>query len=101
MNSQQSLQNHTTSNGEKQVKLHLRIEDRKHAQSENQQYTDRYNSSFDLPPGKWKTIKIPLEEIENAPKTRKMNMEQISSIMFFVARQPEPLTLYIDDIRLQ
>lgn len=87
--------------GQKQVKLHIRIEDTQHTQAENQQYTDRYNSSFILPPGKWQKISIPLNEIKNAPKNRKMDMEQISSIMFFVARQPEPLTLYIDDIRLE
>ncbi|MCF8095223.1 MAG: CIA30 family protein [Desulfobacteraceae bacterium] len=87
--------------GQKPVKLHIRIEDTQHARSENQQYTDRYNSSFDLPPGKWEKIRIPLKEIKNAPKNRKMEMEQISSIMLFVARQPEPLTLYIDDIRLE
>lgn len=86
---------------EKEVTLHTRIHDVLHAKSERMIYADRFNRTFFLPPVTWTVIQIPLEKIKNAPRTREMDMDKISSIGFFVARETVSVTLYIDDIRLK
>ncbi|MGM0402911.1 MAG: VanZ family protein [Thermodesulfobacteriota bacterium] len=86
---------------EEQVTLYIRIHDTHHANSGRMIYADRFNRIFILLPRQWTILEIPLERIENAPRKRKMDMEQITNVGFFVAREPEPLTLYIDDIRLK
>lgn len=86
---------------ERQVTLHLRIHDKDHAKAKRMIYADRFNRTFSLVPKHWNEISIPLTHIENAPKNRKLNMKEIDSIGFFVAREPEAVTLYIDDIRLE
>lgn len=85
---------------EREVTLHTRIHDAHHGKSGRMIYADRFNRSFSIPPGTWTPITISLESIKNAPRNREMDMAQITNIGFFVAREPEPLTLYIDDIRL-
>ncbi len=86
---------------EKEVTLHTRIHDALHAKSERMIYADRFNRTFSLPPETWTVIQIPLAQIKNAPRTREMDMEKISSIGFFVARETVSVTLYIDEIRLK
>lgn len=86
---------------EKKLTLHTRIHDTQHAKSGRMIYADRFNRTFSLLPGEWTLIMIPLAQIKNAPKTRKMDMGQITNLGFFVAREAEPVTLYIDDIRLK
>ena len=87
--------------GEKETTLHLRIHDAQHENADKMIYADRFNRTYQLPPGEWSVISIPLSRIEDAPRTRKMDMNEINSMGFFVAREPSPLTLYIDDIRLK
>ena len=86
---------------ERQVTLHLRIHDKTHSKAERMIYADRFNRTFSLAPKQWNEISIPLAHIENAPKNRRLNMKEIDSIGFFVAREPESVTLYIDYIRLE
>ena len=83
------------------VILTVRIHDAVHETDGMWQYTDRYNQRFSLSPEKWTTIQIPLEDVKHAPETRKMNMDQIRNVGFFVTQAPNPLTLYLDDIRLK
>ncbi len=85
---------------EDDVTIHTRIHDTWHANSGRMIYADRFNRIFHIPPQEWTVIKIPLEEIKNAPRSRKMDMAKITNMGFYVAREPDPLTLYIDDIRL-
>ena len=83
------------------ITLHLRIHDTPHAKSGRMIYADRFNRTFSLSPEEWNTIVIPLSQVKNAPQTRRMNMGKIASMGFFVAHEPSPVTLYIDDIRLK
>ena len=61
------------------LKLGVRVHDRKH----NHQYNDRYNHHFDLAAGERKTLRISLEDIRRGPRTRLMDMQQISDITLF------------------
>lgn len=83
------------------VLLTTRIHDTPHARSDNMLYEDRYNRRFTIYSEKWTIISIPLGDVEASPENRKMDMKNISNIGFFVTREPEPLTLYIDYIRLE
>lgn len=83
------------------VKLTVRIHDAEHETQPVQQYSDRFNRSFEVPPETWTTIKIPLADIRTAPRTRKLDLFSIQALGMFVTRAPEPWTLYIDHIRLK
>ncbi|RME25432.1 MAG: hypothetical protein D6800_07620 [Candidatus Zixiibacteriota bacterium] len=74
----------------------IRVQDRLH----NQEYNDRYNSSFRLHPGK-NVVSFPLAEIVAAPAGRRMDLSRMSSLAVFLAQPARPETLYIDDIRLR
>ncbi len=52
------------------------------------------------PPAKIFTITVPIEEIVNGPKKRKMDLAHIQGLGFFVTEQPCERVLYFDDIRL-
>jgi VanZ family protein len=86
---------------EKEVTLYTRIHDAHHGKSGPMIHEDRFNRALFIPSEAWTTITIPLKSIKTAPRTREMDMGQIAHIGFFVAQEPEPLTLYIDDIRLK
>lgn len=78
------------------VPVKVRVEDRQH----NGDFSDRYNGTFDLPPGAGR-IEIPLDALKAAPAAREMDMSSIKAIHVFLAGVVRPLTLYIDDIRLE
>ncbi len=61
--------------------------------------SDRYGHKFFLKPG-WNLIEIPLEEVEKAPATRRMNLAEIESIGIMTYYIFDPQSLYLDDIRL-
>ena len=82
----------------KPSKLTCRVRDRRHTQGP-QLYSDRFNKSYVLDNG-WNTIKINIEEIANAPKTRQMNIGQIYNLGIFAVQLPEPRIIFIDDVRL-
>ncbi len=65
--------------------LTIRIEDVHH----NQEYSDRFNRSFELGSHERKVLTIPLADIQSAPATRKMDMEQIYWINIFTS-SPDP-----------
>ena len=64
-----------------------------------QGYHDRFNRRFPLAPG-WNTIRIATNEIQHAPKDRKMDLADIQRIDFFATRLTHPETIYIDYVRL-
>ncbi len=45
-------------------------------------------------------LNISLQEVENAPKGRRMNLYAIYSLGIFATELPEPLVIYIDDLCL-
>ena len=48
----------------------------------------------------WNQIVIPLEQVENSPKTRKLDLRKVQKLAVFVYRLPQPRVIYIDDVRL-
>ena len=62
-------------------------------------YHDRFNKRFSLIPG-WNTIRIATDDIQQAPKNRRMNMADIQSVRIFTTYLPQPETIYIDYVRL-
>lgn len=78
--------------------LTLRINDLEHELGGNA-YGDRFNTSFTLAPG-LNRLSFRLEDIEQAPEHRPMDMSKISRLTLFAIRLPEPRTLYLLDLRL-
>ena len=82
----------------KPIRLTCRIHDRRHTLG-IQLYEDRFNKNFSTSKG-WNLIKIPLNQVANAPLKRKMALNQIQGLGLFATGLPEPRTIYIDDVRL-
>ncbi|MDH4316898.1 MAG: VanZ family protein [Desulfobulbaceae bacterium] len=75
--------------------LHCRIHDKQH----NKKFQDRYHRQFVLQPG-WNDLNVSLSDVENAPKTRKMDMTSIEQVGFFFINLPRPQYIYLDHIFL-
>lgn len=82
--------------GEDAVELTCRIHDLSH----NEAYNDRYNRQFHVPTGH-QEIRIDLTEVENAPKTRRMNMDRIGALGCFTTNLSTPAVLIIQSIFLR
>lgn len=80
------------------VALHYRVHDWKH-RGKDQDYANRFNGQANLSSG-WNTITVPMEEIVNGPKERRMDLAHIRGLGFFVIELPSERALYYDDIRL-
>jgi len=76
--------------------LTLRIDDYQH----NNALNDRFNRQLIVRPG-LNYFRIKLAEIRSAPATRAMDLAQISRLMLFAVEPRLPITLYIDNIRLE
>lgn len=77
----------------------LRISDKLHDRGENR-VDDRFNLPLALQAG-WNNIVIPLSQIEAAPKTRAMNMGEVSSMGLFVSNLQQSKILYWDYFYLE
>jgi VanZ family protein len=78
------------------LEITVRVNDRKH----NDEYTDRFNKSFQFLPGT-NHITIDLKDIMKAPKGRVMDMAAITNICIFAYRLKEQRTVYFDNFRLE
>jgi len=94
----QSLEFSIYNTDSNKVTLHCRIHDKQHIQN-GQPYSDRFNTILKLEPG-WNHFVINLETVQNAPKTRVMNLAKIKSLAFFVLDLSYPVYIYIDDVFL-
>ena len=74
----------------------VRINDRKH----NHEHTDRYNVTLTVGPAPQKFV-ILLDDIQSAPATRDMNMDDISSIIFFARESEAGKQMLLSAIRLE
>lgn len=83
----------------RQLVLHYRVDDDRHHQGLEELYTDRYNGRSVLEHG-WNEIVIPMTDIINGPKGRKMDITKISSFGFFVMNEHPPRILFLDNVRL-
>ena len=82
----------------KPLQIICRIHDLKHTDS-YEEYEDRYNRGFLLIPG-WNQIEIDLDEVEESPSNRNMDMSRIRGVGLFVVSLPAPRILYLDEVRL-
>ncbi len=81
------------------LRLTLVVRDKTHDQ-EGYNYYNRYNDGILVIPG-WNHIEIPLEDIQNAPKNRKMDMKNIIGLGLFATNLEQPRVIYFDDFRLK
>jgi len=77
----------------------VRISDKQHDVGANQT-SDRFNRYINMQPG-WNHISINLEEVAAAPERRRMNMEEITSLVICANRLREPQVVYLDNLRLR
>lgn len=77
--------------------LHIRVHDKEHIRG-RQDYSDRFNAVRTLSPG-WNDLRFDMEDIRNAPKTRKLNIGNIGGIGIFVMGLSEPRRIYIDEVK--
>jgi hypothetical protein len=78
------------------IRLGLRVHDRRH----NHETRDRYEAALVIQPGPNRVV-VALETIAQAPATRRMDMSAIASIVLFAIRPKTPVTIYVDDFRLE
>lgn len=78
------------------IELLLRINDRAHSD----EFDDRYNTSFTLPPSKRTTILVPLSEVKLAPANRPMEMRNISRVVLFQDAEQGAFVMYVVSVRL-
>lgn len=83
--------------GSKPLDLGVRIHDRRH----NHQYHDRFNRNFVLAAGERKLLRIALEDVLHGPRSRLMDMRQISDITLFRIEPDGPRQLRVHGMRLE
>lgn len=76
--------------------MNIRIHDRMH----NNRFDDRYNRQFRLEPGP-NQLRIPIADIEAAPATRTMDIEEISNLVIFSDPGNAGRLFEIDEIRIE
>lgn len=81
---------------ESPVEIQIRIDDAAH----NQQYDDRFNRSLTVSPGA-NLFRIPLAEVRQAPRSREMDLTHIAHLVIFTIEPPQPISLYLDALRLE
>ncbi len=91
----QELQLQLFNPGQDEFVIHMRIDDKQH----NNEYTDRFNTSFTIRPGA-NTLTISLSDVEHAPKNRSIDLKQIANVGLFVGKLSTPRIVYIDDVLL-
>ena len=80
------------------LQITCRIHDLQHIDGD-EEYEDRFNRSFLLMQG-WNHIEIDLDEVEESPADRSMDMHHIRGLGIFVMSLSEPRLLYLDNVQL-
>ncbi len=70
-----------------------------HDQAHNLETDDRYHYFANLTPG-LHHIRIPLRDVQHAPRGRLMDLSRMQMLQFFTVRLEKPARLYLDNIRL-
>lgn len=81
------------------IKICTKISDVDH-DLKNQSYNNRFNQCFSLLGNQWNNIKIPLINIENSPKGRKLEMNNMSQLGLFTSGLKSDKIIYLDGITL-
>jgi VanZ family protein len=77
--------------------LGVRVHDLHH----NHTFNDRFNRRYPLAAGERRTLRIPLEDIRNGPRQRRMDMAHISDIKLFRGGQTGSRRLRVYSLRLE
>lgn len=85
--------------GTKSVELVTKLYDQQHANN-GFEPEDRFERVIEVSPGNFRTIRIRLSDVADAPATRTLNLEQIAGIELFVKQPPHAMTLIVDNMRL-
>jgi hypothetical protein len=80
------------------INITVRIHDKRHSLT-GQAYTDRFNRSYHLLEG-WNHIRIPLDEVANAPENRRLELDNVQLLGLFVTRLGNSRSIYIDYVHL-
>lgn len=83
---------------EDELLITCRIHDKQHTQGD-QVYSDRFNRRIRLSPG-WNTVQISLQDIIDAPASRKMDITRINGLGIFSTRLQQVRSLFISEIKL-
>lgn len=83
--------------GSAPLSLGVRLQDWHH----NWKFNDRFNRSYQLAAGERRTLLISLDDVRRGPRTRLMDMEQISDITLFRDQNSGSRVLRVHSIRLQ
>lgn len=79
------------------LNLGVRVHDR----GRGRVYNDRFNRRFQLGAGERRIVRIPLEDIRNAPRNRRMNMAQVSDVTLFRGGRSGSRQLRVYSLRLE
>lgn len=84
--------------GNKALSLTLRINDAQH-DTDGGALSDRFNHRLIMQPGQ-NQYSIPLAVVKNAPRTREMDMKQITRLGIFATNLGTPAAFYIQNLKL-
>jgi VanZ family protein len=82
--------------GPEPLRIIVKVTDRAH----NNEHDDRFQRAFLLVPGA-NTIRVPLVDIETAPRHRLLDLQRVATLSYFATRLPSPRNLYLDNIHLR
>jgi hypothetical protein len=63
------------------------------------EFNDRFNRKFKIEKG-WKDISIPIDDIQNTPSGRELELDRLSEVVIFTVDLPEPRRIFLDNVRL-
>ncbi len=81
------------------IDLVIRVSDVRHELGANV-LTDRFNKKLHVESG-WNPIEIPVAAIRQAPATRQLDMDSITSMIIFAMQLQKEQDIYLDNVRLQ
>lgn len=79
--------------------LHLTI--RIHDTHHNNEFTDRFNRKFEVAPHARSTVRLPVIDIESAPQSRRMDLQQMADFLIFRGPDATATEFYVVSVRLE
>ncbi len=73
---------------------------RVHDAAHDQRYRDRFNRRLTVVPGV-NRVRIPIEEVRNAPDRRRMDLRRIRGVLLFAYDLRKPVHLFLGPLRLE
>ena len=83
-----------------ELDINIRVHDKIHALSTEQNYDDRFNAVHRLQAG-WNTLSFDLKDIQHTPKLREMDMQNIYALGLFLHDTQSTTVLYFDEFVLR